>query len=203
MNALLELFPGFVLTLLTATLVVAFAYVPSGRSNPDHGFTCVTFSILLYFVIGLLRDVQLSLGLGFGLLAIFSLLNYRSNNIPVKDITYLFVCITLPLLNTFFVVTRITFPELILLNLSIFLVILVLERLLRTSYRPSKRVQYEKIDLILPQRYAELLEDLRTRTGLDVEEATVEEIDFLRDTAELRVYFREARPPAQRRKARE
>lgn len=194
MTFLLELFPGFVLTLVTASLIIAFAYVPSNRRNTDHGFTCLTFSVMLYFVIALLRDVQLSLGLGFGLLALFSLLHYRSNNIPVKDITYLFVCITLPLLNTFFVVTRISFLELIVLNLMIFFAVLILERLLRTPYRPSKRVQYEKIELIKPEHYEELLADLRDRTGLDIQQALIEEIDFLRDTAEIRIYFNDPEP---------
>lgn len=191
MTVLLELFPGFVLTLVTATLIIALAYVPSNRRNMDHGFTCIVFSIILYFVIAVLRDVQLSLGLGFGLLALFSLLNYRSNNIPIKDVTYLFVCITLPLLNTFFVATRISFVELIILNFILFVLVLILERTFRVPYRPSKRVQYEKIELITPDHYEELLADLRTRTGLDVQQATVEEIDFLRDTAELRVYYLE------------
>jgi hypothetical protein len=195
MIVLLELFPGFVLTLVVATLIITAAYVPSNRRNVDHGFTCIIFSVLLYFVIALLRDVQLSLGLGFGLLAVFSLLNYRSNNIPVKDVTYLFICITLPLFNTFFVVTRISFLELIVLNLLIFIVVFSFEKLLRAPYRPTKRVMYEKIELITPDRYEEMLADLRTRTGLDIQQATVEEIDFLRDTAELRVYYREAPKP--------
>jgi hypothetical protein len=189
MTVLLELFPGFVLTLVTATLIITVAYVPSNRRNMDHGFTCIVFSIILYFVIAVLRDVQLSLGLGFGLLALFSLLHYRSNNIPIKDVTYLFVCITLPLLNTFFVATRISFIELILLNFVLFLLVLILERTFRVPFRPSKRVQYEKIELITPDHYEELLADLRLRTGLDIQQATVEEIDFLRDTAELRVYY--------------
>jgi hypothetical protein len=189
MTILIELFPGFVLTLVTATLIITLAYVPSNRRNMDHGFTCIVFSIILYFVIAVLRDVQLSLGLGFGLLALFSLLHYRSNNIPIKDVTYLFVCITLPLLNTFFVATRISFIELVILNFVLFLLVLVLERMFRVPFRPSKRVQYEKIELITPDHYNELLADLRLRTGLDVQQATVEEIDFLRDTAELRVYY--------------
>jgi hypothetical protein len=197
MTALLELFPGFVLTLVTATLIITVAYVPSNRRNVDHGFTCIVFSVLLYFVIALLRDVQLSLGLGFGLLAVFSLLNYRSNNIPVKDVTYLFVCITLPLFNTFFVVTRISFAELIALNLLIFVIVLSFERLLGSPYRPNKRIQYEKIELITPDHYEEMLADLRTRTGLDIYQATVEEIDFLRDTADLLIYYRETQPAKQ------
>lgn len=189
MTVLLELFPGFVLTLVTATLIITLAYVPSNRRNMDHGFTCIIFSIVLYFVIAVLRDVQLSLGLGFGLLALFSLLHYRSNNIPIKDVTYLFVCITLPLLNTFFVATRISFAELVTLNMTLFVLVLVLERTFRIPYRPNKRVQYEKIELITPDHYEDLLADLRTRTGLNVLQVTVEEIDFLRDTAELRIYY--------------
>jgi hypothetical protein len=196
MTVLLELLPGFVLTLVTTALIVGLAYTPSSQRNTtDYRFTFIVFSSLLYFIIALLRDVQLSLGFGFGLLALFSLLNYRSNNIPVKEVSYLFIFITLPLINTFFVVTRITFFELILVNLFIFLGVYVLEKVWNIPEPPEppeppfKRVVYEKIDLIKPEKHAELIADLQTRTGLTVTGVTIKEIDFLRDTAEMLVYY--------------
>jgi hypothetical protein len=136
-----------------------------------------------------LRDVQLSLGLSFGLLAIFSLLNYRTFNIPVKGVTYIFICITLPLLNSFAGVSRITLLEMVALNLFIFLFTLGIEWWMANTQSQSKLVLYEKIELISPEKRQMLLDDLRARTGLNVKRVSIEEIDFLRDTAEMRIYY--------------
>jgi hypothetical protein len=192
MSVLLDLLPGFVLTVVTAALIVGLAYSSSNRRNAEYAFTFITYGILLYFIISLLRDVQLSLGFGFGLLAVFSTLHYRSVNIPAREMTYLFICITLPFLNTLFLVTRITFGELIILNLAIFVCVFVLENLLKVPEQPSlpsKRIQYEKIEWIKPENHHLLLADLCERTGLDIRRFEIKEIDFLRDTAEITVYY--------------
>jgi hypothetical protein len=189
MDVIIELLPGFLLTLITSTLIVGVAYNRNNAGTPEHGFSCLIFSNLLYFVIIVLRDVQLSLGLSFGLLAIFSLLNYRTFNIPVKGVTYIFICITLPLINTFSGVARVTFLEMAVLNAFIFLFTLGIEWWLSATQSSSKLVLYEKIELIAPEKRQQLLEDLRVRTGLNVTRVAIEEIDFLRDTAEMRIYY--------------
>jgi hypothetical protein len=193
MIVLFELLPGFVLTLLTCVLIVGISYYPANRRNPEYAFTFITFSILLYLIISLLRDVQLSLGFGFGLLAVFSTLHYRSANIPAKEMTYLFVCITVPFMNTLFLVTRVTFSELIVLNLVVFVSVFALERLLGSPAQQCRRMLYEKIELIRPESEEEMLVDLRTRTGLNVKRVEIEGIDFLRDTAEILVYYEQHR----------
>jgi hypothetical protein len=190
MIVLLELLPGFVLTLLTCVLIVGLSYYPSNRRNPEYAFTFISFSLLLYLIISLLRDVQLSLGFGFGLLAVFSTLHYRSTNIPAKEMTYLFVCITVPFMNSLFLVTRVTFTELIVLNLLVFVSVFALERLLGSPTERSRKVLYEKIELIKPESEKEMLADLRERTGLDIRRVEIEEIDFLRDTVEILVYYK-------------
>jgi hypothetical protein len=187
MDVILELLPGFLLTLITSTLIVGIAYNRNNAGTPEHGFSCLIFSNLLYLVIVVLRDVQLSLGLSFGLLAIFSLLNYRTFNIPVKGVTYIFI--TLPLINTFSGVTRVTFVEMAMLNAFIFLFTLAIEWWLSLTQSASKLVLYEKIELIAPEKRQQLIEDLRVRTGLHVTRVAIEEIDFLRDTAEMRIYY--------------
>jgi hypothetical protein len=189
MTELLAILPGFLLTLVTSMLIVGVSYNRNNAGTPEHVFSCLVFSNLLYFVIAVLRDVQLSLGLSFGLLAIFSLLNYRTFNIPVKGVTYIFICITLPLLNSFAGVSRITLLEMVALNLFIFLFTLGIEWWMANTQSQSKLVLYEKIELISPEKRQMLLDDLRARTGLNVKRVSIEEIDFLRDTAEMRIYY--------------
>jgi Domain of unknown function (DUF4956) len=191
MSVFFEMLPGFVLTFVTAFLILWFVYTPSNPHNQEYVVTFLSFNILLYFIIALLRDVQLSIGFGFGLLAVFSTLSYRSRDIPVKEMTYLFICITLPFINTLFAVTRISFFDLILVNGVIFIMILALEKLWGVPYQPTKRVLYEKIELIKPENYKLLVDDLGQRTGLDILKCEVEEIDFLHDTATIVVYYKE------------
>jgi len=188
-SALNELLPGLIVNLTVITIIVGFIYYPANRSKQDYVFTFYAFNILIYFVSGLLRDVQLTIGLGFGLLAVFSTLRYRTEPIRVREMTYLFIAITTPFMNTLFMATRITFNELIIINVIVVLVVLVLEKGWGIDFLGEQEILYERIDLIKPENRALLLEDLRERTGLSVTDLTIEEIDFLRDTARLTVYY--------------
>ncbi|MEZ4613832.1 MAG: DUF4956 domain-containing protein [Caldilineaceae bacterium] len=189
MSELYQLLPGFILNLIISTIIIGFIYYPDNRSKHDYIFTFYSFNILIYFVSGLLRDVQLTIGFGFGLLAVFSTLRYRTEPVLVKDMTYLFICITLPFMNTLFMATRITFTELVIINAFVVVVIFVLEKRWGVNYEAAKEILYERIELVKPENYELLLTDLRQRTGLPVSRAEVVSIDFLRDTALLNIYY--------------
>ena len=189
MSALAELLPGFALNLVVATIIIGFIYYPGHRSKRDYVFTFFSFNILIYFVSTLLRDVQLTIGFGFGLLAVFSTLRYRTEPIRVREMTYLFICITLPFMNSLFMATRITLGELAIINALIILFILVLEKGWGVSYEGDKEILYERIELVRPENHDQMLEDLRRRTGLAVKRFEVGDIDFLRDTARVTIYF--------------
>lgn len=189
MNALTELLPGFVLNMVVALLIVGFIYYPENRSKHEYIFTFFSFNILIYFISGLLRDIQMTIGFGFGLLAVFSTLRYRTEPVRVKDMTYLFIAITFPFMNTLFMATTMTFAELIIINAFVVLVILVLEKRWGIHYEADKEIYYEKIDLVRPENYELLLADLSQRTGLPVNRAEVNSINFIRDTAVLTIYY--------------
>lgn len=197
MSALAELLPGFALNLVVATIVIGFIYYPAHRSKQDYVFTFFIFNILIYFVSILLRDVQLTIGFGFGLLAVFSTLRYRTEQIAVREMTYLFICITLPFMNALFMATRITFAELAVVNALIILFILVLERGWGVNYEGNKVIVYERIELVRPENYELMLEDLRQRTGLEIIRFDVGDIDFLRDTARVTIYYDKGVTPEQ------
>ncbi len=189
MSTLAELMPGFAMNLVVATIIIGFIYYPDHRSKRDYVFTFFSFNILIYFVSTLLRDVQLTIGFGFGLLAVFSTLRYRTEQIAVREMTYLFICITLPFMNSLFMATRITFAELGVINTLIVLFILVLEKGWGVNYEEDKEIIYERIELVQPKNYDLMLEDLRQRTGLSVIRFEVGAIDFLRDTARVTIYY--------------
>lgn len=189
MSILSELLPGFIINLVAAVLIIGFIYYPSHRSRKDYVFTFFVFNILIYFIAGLLRDVQLTLGFGFGLLALFSILRYRTEQIQIEDMSYLFIAISLPFMNSLFLATRITYQELIIINAFVVIVVLVLEKGWGVNYEGERLVLYEKIDLVQPNREEELLEDLRQRTGLDVKRYEVVDVDYLRDVARIMIYY--------------
>lgn len=190
-----ELLPPLILNLIVIIVIVGFVYYPSNHSRREYVFTFFTFSILMFFISGLLRDVQLTLGFGFGLLAVFSVLRYRTERIPLKEMTYIFICITIPFMNTLFTATRITFQELAMINAIIVTGIFLAEKSWGVHYLSQKEIIYEKIDLIKPDNHEDLMHDLRTRTGLDIQRYEIEEINFLRDTANITIYYNEPKLP--------
>jgi hypothetical protein len=189
-NVIVEIWPGLALTLATATVIFILIYLTSPRSRPEFVFTYMVFSLMAYLVTSLLRDVQITLGFSFGLLAVFTLLRYRTDMIPIREMTFLYVAITVPFMNSLFMATRVSFDELVLLNGGIAAFIFAIDRALLIYYGLAQIVFYEKIDLIRNDNREALLADLRERLGAEIKGFVVEEVDFMRDTARLTVYYR-------------
>lgn len=194
MVALMDMLPAFMLNLVTGILLIGFIYYPTRRSRREFVFSYLVFNILIFFITGLLRDVQLTLGFGFGLLAVFTTLRFRSENLPIRESTYLFAAIAIPFINQLFFATRVTFVELVVINAFILLFVLVLDRGWGVHYEEERQVIYEKIELIKPENYTELLDDLSARVGHPVKRAEVNEVNFLRDIATITIYFDPVKP---------
>lgn len=189
MTELSILLPGLALNLAVISIIIGFIYYPTRRSRPDWVFTYFAFNILIYFISVLLREVQLTLGLGFGLLAVFSTLRYRTEPVPIREMTYLFISISVPFINSLFSSTRITLIELLIINGLLVLAIYVLDRGWGVHYEAERLVLYEKIELLRPEKNAALLADLHQRTGLEITRYEIKQIDFLRDTAQILIYY--------------
>lgn len=183
----MTLLQGAALNLAVALVIVRGIYA---RDSQDRNiiFSLLALNTVVYFVLGLLTSVELSVGVGFGLFAIFSVLRYRTEETPLREMTYLFVLLALPVMNAVLLPTG-AWPQLLLANAVVTAVLFALERGWGFRFEASSRVTYERIELIQPGRYAELLADLRARTGLPVTRATVGRIDFLRDSAEVTLYY--------------
>lgn len=186
---LLTLIFGAVLNLITAVLIVRFIYYP-GTQDKNYVFTFLAFDTIIYFVLGLLTSNELSVGVGFGLFAIFSVLRYRTDEMPIREMTYLFIIIALPVMNSILVANG-RFLELLLINGFIVLLLYGLEKEWGFRFEASKKILYEKVDLIAPAKTNLLLADLRERTGLPVKRVIVNRIDFLHDTADIKIFYDE------------
>lgn len=187
MESITNLLIGFIFNLAIAVFIVRFIYYPVKQSK-NFVFTFIAFNTAVYFVMSVLTSVQLSVGVGFGLFGLFSLLRYRTSTMPAREMTYLFVVITLPVMNSILIGNE-AWPALLLANGAVTGILFILERGWGFHYEASQRLAYERIELIKPEHYELMLDDLRDRTGLPVKRFEVERINFLRDTAEVKVYY--------------
>lgn len=190
----IDLFSGFFVNLAIAVLIVRFIYYPA-KQDKNFVFTFLAFNTIIYFVMSFLTNAELSVGVGFGLFAIFSVLRYRTMTMSTREMTYLFIVIALPVMNSVLMREN-NWPLLLGANALVVAILYVLEQEWGFHYESSKLVRYERIALIKPQHHAQLLADLQERTGLPVKRVTVGRINFLDDSAELRIYYDE--PRAQR-----
>lgn len=181
---------GFLLNFMVALIIVRFIYYPRTKDK-RFVFTFLAFNMIIYFVLSLMVSIQLGIGVGFGLFAIFSVLRYRTDPMPIREMTYLFIILALPVMNSTGMLES-SWPQLMLANSMVILVLWLLENEWGFRYEVSKHITYEKIELVPPTRRAEMIADLEARTGLKVKKVNVGKIDFLRDTAELQVFFAES-----------
>lgn len=184
-----ELLLRFALNMLMVVLIVRLIYYPATRRK-DYLFSFILISILVFLLCFLLENVKLQLGFAFGLFAIFGILRYRTLAIPIKEMTYLFLLIGISVINAL-ANKKISWAELVFTNLAIAFLVYGLEKLWLLKHESSKQITYEKIDLIHPEKRAELMRDLEERTGIKINRIEIGKIDFLRDTARLIIYYYE------------
>lgn len=185
---------GFVVNFISAFIIIRFIYYPR-QGEHAYLFTFLAFNTVIYFIMGLFTSIELSIGVGFGLFALFSILRYRTETVPIHEMTYLFVMVALPILNSIIFGTG-QYEKLVLTDAIIIGVIWALEKGWGfDTGQYSKQVVYEKIDLIQPEKRDEMIADLKARTGLSVTGVQVDMIDFLRDTAKIRIFYTDIANP--------
>lgn len=187
MSDFLSFLLSFGFNFLAALIIVRFVYYPSTH-NKRYVFTFLAFNTVIYFVLSFMTSIEIGVGVGFGLFAIFSILRYRTDPIPIREMTYLFIIAALPVMNSASTSGEI-WPQLIAANIVIIAIMWVLEREWGFHYESSKRIVYEKIDLIRPDRRPELIADLESRTGLKIKRISIGKISFLRDTADIKIFY--------------
>ncbi len=183
----LELLFRFGFNLLVITLIVRLLYYRTSHRK-DYFFTYILISTTIFLLCYLLENVKLELGFALGLFAIFGIIRYRTRQIPIKEMTYLFVVIGISVINAL-ANRKVSYAELIFTNAAIFFVILVLERFLLLKHEERKVIEYEKIDLILPERRDELIDDLEKRVGVKINRIEIGKVNFLRDSARICIYY--------------
>ncbi len=180
----------FGFNLLVILIIIRYLYYTYSQRK-DYLFTYILISTVIFLLCFLLENVKLQLGFALGLFAIFGIIRYRTNPIPIKEMTYLFMVIGISVINAL-ANKKVSYAELIFTNFAIIIVTFLLERVFLLRHESSKTILYEKIDLIRPDKRAELLKDLEERTGITIRRIEVGRINFLRDTARIRIFYYES-----------
>lgn len=181
-----EMLIRFGFFMLVLWFIVYFLYYRKTHRR-DYFFTLVLLSVSIFFLIYLLGSVKVKIGFALGLFAIFGVLRYRTETIPVREMSYMFGVISLSVINA--LADSLSFVELLLPNVAIAALIWMFEALVLRRNLASKLILYDRIELITPERREELLEDLHKRTGLNIIKLNVGSIDFLKDTAILKIEY--------------
>lgn len=181
-----QLLIRFGLNLAVTFVVVFFIYARNSRRK-DFFFSYIAISITVFTLCFLLESVKLELGFALGLFAIFGIIRYRTDAIPIKEMTYLFVVIGISVINALSN-KKVSYSELLFTNLVIITTMWGLEKILNLRQEASLRVIYEKVENLHTLNKEELTRDLEARTGIKIKRFEILEINFLRDIAKIMVY---------------
>lgn len=198
-----ELAIRFFLNLLVCWVLIRFFYYQKSRRR-DYFFTFMVFSSAMLMLLYMMGNVEVGVGLTLGLFAIFGVIRYRTETVPIREMTYLFVIIALAAMNGLAPVYKLvgvatshahyelsigTLAVMVLSNALVVCLIWVLESPRLLKHTSTKLVLYDRIDLIVPEKRAELIADLEKRVGVKIDNLEIGHVDFLKDAAFIKLYY--------------
>ena len=183
-----DLLIAFFVNLIAIMIVVRGLYYPKCKRG-EFFFTYVLIAISTFMLIYVLGDVKLKAGIALGLFAIFSIIRYRTEQVAIREMTYLFIIIAISAINGL-TVSELSLGEVLIINLLFIFSIWICESKLLISHYSYKVIKYDNVSLITPDKRQELIADLEKRTGLKIEKVEVGAIDFLKDAAIIKMYYK-------------
>lgn len=173
--------------LLVVVILVRYLYYKA-TPRKDYLFTFILISQVVFYMVFLLENIKLELGFALGLFAIFGIIRYRTRQIPIREMTYLFLVIGISVINSL-ANRKVSYAELLLTNVALLFVTYLLEKVFLLKHETRKVINYENVELIKPDRRAELKRDLEERTGLNINRLEIGRVDYLRDSARVIIYY--------------
>jgi len=188
---LIQLLVRFLFNLAVVLILVRYLYYNNTRRK-DYLFTYILISLVIFFMCYLLENIKLEIGFALGLFAIFGIIRYRTRQIPTREMTYLFLVIGISVINALSNM-KVSLLELLFTNLTLIIITYLMERVFLLKHEIRKVITYDKISLIPIGKREELKRDIELRTGLVINRVEIGRIDFLRDTAQVSVYYYESK----------
>ena len=188
-HELLNLIIRFGFNLSVAFIIIKLIY-QRDHNNNDFVFTYFMFNSLIFFFASILGSITINMGFAFGLFAVFAILRYRTDPIPIKEMTYLFIVITIGVINALSG-DEVSFEALLFTNIALVGLTYFLEKYWQNNLLASMNIDYEKIENVKPQNHEALLADLKERTGLNIQDFQFSRMNFLRDIVRIKIYYKE------------
>jgi hypothetical protein len=188
-HELLNLIIRFGFNLSVAFIIIKLIY-QRDHNNNDFVFTYFMFNSLIFFFASILGSITINMGFAFGLFAVFAILRYRTDPIPIKEMTYLFIVITIGVINALSG-DEVSIGALLFTNTALVLLTYFLEKYWQNNLLASMNIDYEKIENVKPENHEALLADLKERTGLNIQDFQFSRMNFLRDTVRIKIYYKE------------
>ena len=186
-SELLNLIIRFGFNLSIAFIIIKLIYQRNHSNNLDFVFTYFMFNSLIFFFAFLLSNITINMGFAFGLFAVFSILRYRTDPIPIKEMTYLFIVITIGVINALSG-AEVSYAALLFTNIALVGLTYVLETYWQNNTLILRTVEYEIIENIKPENHEKLRLDLEDRIGMPIIKFEIHRINFLRDTVRISIY---------------
>lgn len=177
----------FFINFLFLTVIIRFIYYPDSKRK-DYVFTYYLISIVVFFLCFTLKKFEMDIGMALGLFAIFGIIRYRTDAIPIKEMTYLFVVIGVSIINAL-ANKKMSYAEILSANTILIFVLILIEKYWALKQVVSKEVVYENIENIKPENHHLLKSDLEKRTGLIITKIDIGNVDFLKDTAKVTIFY--------------
>ena len=187
-HELLNLIIRFGFNLSVAFIIIKLIY-QRDHNNNDFVFTYFMFNSLIFFFASILGSITINMGFAFGLFAVFAILRYRTDPIPIKEMTYLFIVITIGVINALSG-DEVSIGALLFTNTALVGLTYFLEKYWQNNLLASMNIDYEKIENVKPENHEALLADLKERTGLNIQDFQLSRMNFLRDTARIKIYYK-------------
>ena len=188
-HELLNLIIRFGFNLSVAFIIIKLIY-QRDHNNNDFVFTYFMFNSLIFFFASILGSITINMGFAFGLFAVFAILRYRTDPIPIKEMSYLFIVITIGVINALSG-DEVSIGALLFTNTALVGLTYFLEKYWQNNLLASMNIDYEKIENVKPENHEALLADLKERTGLNIQDFQLSRMNFLRDTARIKIYYKE------------
>ena len=176
-----------IFNLLVVIFLVRYMYYKT-TPRKDYLFTYILISQVIFFILFLLENVKLELGFALGLFAIFGIIRYRTRQIPIREMTYLFLVIGITVVNAL-ANRKVSYAELLLTNVAVLALTYLLEKVFLLKHETKREIIYENVELIKPEHRAALIQDLQKRTGLKINRVEIGRVNYLRDSVRLFIYF--------------
>ena len=184
-----EMLIRFTFNLIVAYVIIKLIYHRDHKGN-DFVFTYFMFNSLIFFFAYILGNLDVNIAFGFGLFAVFAILRYRTDPIPIKEMTYLFIVITIGVINALSA-NNVAFSEVLFANAAIVVLTYLLERYWVNNLLKSKAIVYGELDKISPEKNQELIDELSEKTGLSLLRAKVGRVNFKNNRVNIRVYYKD------------